>query len=267
MDGFRHVAAVGEGQPILFLHGWSAHGGFFAPQLELASSDRRIIVPDLPGHGRDRRPGTALRIADLSRALNQFIISNDLSNLVLVGWSMGAMVAFDYVASHGLDRLAAFVVVDMSARIVNDQEWRLGIASGLDAEAAEGEAIAIEQDWNQYAPRIVARLFAPEVKSAHPLRQFATAEMANNDGATLASLWRSLALADHRQTLSRISIPALVIAGARSQIYRPPVTAWMAARMPRATHHVIAQAGHAPQLEQADAFNAVLAGFVASTLG
>ncbi|MCC6946646.1 MAG: alpha/beta hydrolase [Bradyrhizobiaceae bacterium] len=263
MRTFRHVLDVGEGPPLLLLHGWSAHGGFFAPQLELAKLGRRIIVPDLPGHGQDRRPHTKLTIANLADGLDRFLAERDLCGVALVGWSMGAMVAFEYIARRGLSRLASLAVVDMSARIVNDNQWSFGLASGLDARGAEIAARAMARDWPRYARRIAPSLFAPGLPPGHDLLAFAHANIANNDGDTLADIWRSLAQADHRPTVSAITVPCLIIAGEQSQLYRPAVTKWLASHIPHSRHVVIPGAGHTPHLEQPARFNAELAAFLA----
>lgn len=262
MNEIRHVTETGEGPPLLLLHGWSAHSGYFAPQMELAKQGYRVIAPDLPGHGRDRRPRTNLGIADLSDALDNFLTARDLRKVKLLGWSMGATVAFDYLAKRGAGRVASLIVVDMSARIVNDAHWRLGLASGLDARGAEIAAEAMARDWPRYAHRIAPSLFAPELAPDHRLLAFAYENIANNDGETLASLWRSLAAADYRDTLSSIAVPSLVIAGERSRLYRPEATQWLASHISGCRHVAIPAAGHTPQLEQPTAFNAALAAFL-----
>lgn len=264
MDEFRCMTEAGDGPPLLLLHGWSANGRFFSPQLALASSGRRLMVPDLPGHGRARRPAARITIADSVQALHHFLAHRDLNDVVLVGWSMGAMIAFDYIARHGTARLSGLVVVDMAARIVNDERWTLGIASGIDGARADAEAEVMACDWPHYAERVARNLFAPGLDENHPLRHFAAAEIAANDGDTLAHLWRSLAQADHRSTLARIAIPALVVAGAQSQIYRREATEWVAKRLPNAAYEPIERAGHAPQLERPERFNAALLQFMAA---
>jgi pimeloyl-[acyl-carrier protein] methyl ester esterase len=265
VSGFAHVTEAGKGPPLLLLHGWSAHSGFFLPQMELAQPDRRIIVPDLPGHGRDRRPHTNLSIADLTDALDKFLAARDLRDVALLGWSMGAMVAFDYLARRGAHRIASLIVVDMSARIINDEDWKLGLTSGLDARGAEIAADAMAQDWPRYARRIAPSLFAPELAPDHKLLAFAHANVANNDGDTLASLWRSLAQADHRETLASIAMPCLVIAGEQSRLYRPAVTQWLASHIPGSRHVTIPGAGHTPHMEQPAAFNAAIAAFLSAS--
>jgi pimeloyl-ACP methyl ester carboxylesterase len=262
VHALRCVVEQGEGSPVVFLHGWSAHGGFFTPQLELSKLGRRIIVPDLPGHGRDRQPHTCISIAEMAGALARFLVQRDLRDVALVGWSMGATIAFDYLVRNGPARIASLVIVDMTVRIVNDSDWTLGLTSGLDARGAELAARAMARDWPRYARRIAPSLFAPSLPPDHELAAFALANIANNDGDTLASVWRSLARSDHRATLASIDLPSLVIAGGQSQLYRPAVTLWLASRLPRSRHAVIADAGHTPQLEQPAAFNAVLAEFL-----
>jgi pimeloyl-ACP methyl ester carboxylesterase len=258
----RCVVEQGEGPPVVLLHGWSAHGGFFAPQLELSKLGRRIIVPDLPGHGRDRRPHTCVSIAEMAGALARFLAERDLRDVTLVGWSMGATVALEYLVRNGPGRIASLVIIDMTARIVNDGNWTLGLTSGLDARGAEIAARAMARDWPRYARRIAPSLFAPGLPPEHELVAFALANIANNDGDTLASVWRSLARADHRKTLPSIELPSLVIAGEQSQLYRPAVTQWLASQLPDSRHVVIAGAGHTPHLEQPVAFNEAVADFM-----
>lgn len=262
MNGFAHVTETGEGPPLLLLHGWSAHSGFFAPQMAFANLGYRVIAPDLPGHGRDHRPQTTLSITDLNDALDNFLTARGLRDVTLLGWSMGAAVAFDYIARRGTQRIAALVVVDMSARIVNDEHWKLGLSSGLDARGAEIAAEAMARDWPRYARRIAPSLFAPGLAPDHKLLAFAHASITNNDGETLASLWRSLALADHRPVLASIAVPSLVIAGEQSLLYRPAVTQWLASNIPGSRHVAIPGAGHAPQLEQPAAFNQAVSAFL-----
>ena len=71
MNGGLHIAETGTGRPLLLLHGWSCHGGFFAPQVEAFSERAHVIVPDLPGHGKTGRSGPDLTIAAAADAVAQ----------------------------------------------------------------------------------------------------------------------------------------------------------------------------------------------------
>jgi pimeloyl-[acyl-carrier protein] methyl ester esterase len=259
--GFRFVREAGRGRPIVLLHGWSAHSGFFAKQMALAAKGFRVIAPDLPGHGRDRRPKERLGIADLAAALDAFLTARDLTDVVLVGWSMGATVALDYLDRYGAARVAGFVSVDMTGKIANDAAWRLGLKSGLDARIGERAARLMEADWKAYAPRIAAALFAPGY--AGEAASWVKAELAGNDAVPMAALWRDLVAADMRAAASRLDLPALILSGGDSQLYGPAAGFSLADAIAGAERLAIPGAGHSPQIERPDAFNAALAAFAA----
>ena len=46
-----HVESVGEGRPLVLLHGFALHGGLFAPLRPAFAQHHRVHVVDLPGHG------------------------------------------------------------------------------------------------------------------------------------------------------------------------------------------------------------------------
>jgi pimeloyl-[acyl-carrier protein] methyl ester esterase len=266
--GFALVREQGRGRPIVLVHGWSAHSGFFRDQMALSKAGLRVIAPDLPGHGRDRTTarrggagGGPPRLADLADRLAAFLAARDLRGAVLVGWSMGATVVLDCLARHGDARIGGLVIVDMAPRITNDADWRLGLRSGLDARVGERAARMMEADWRAYAPRIAAALFAPGVEPG--LAAWARRELADNDGRTMAALWRDLVAADQRRLAAAIAVPTLVVTGVDSQLYAGPAGRWFAEAIAGARHVAIAGAGHAPQLERPDAFNRAVVDFVA----
>jgi pimeloyl-[acyl-carrier protein] methyl ester esterase len=259
---FAHIVERGSGRPVVFLHGWSTDATFFAPQLALAEIGMRVLVPDLPGHGHDRRVGAALAIADLAAPLETLMARPDLAGAVLVGWSMGATVALDLLARRGHQGIAGLVMVDMTPKVANSPGWRLGLRGGQGAAEMLRAASRMEASWPAYAERVTAALFAPRLAHDMPLYRDAAAAVAANDGGTMASLWRSLVTADHRATLLALDIPVLALAGGESQLYAHDVAQWIAASAARGASAVIAGAGHAPQLEQPEAFNAAIAGFV-----
>ena len=246
----------------MFLHGWSANADFFVPQSALAANGLNVIAPDLPGHGHDQRSGARLEIADLSAALDAHLSAANLDGVVLVGWSMGAIVALDYLARRGSAKIAGLVIVDMTPKIANDADWSLGLRDGRGAGELLRTTARMEADWSAYADKIAAALFAPTLHHGCALYRRAAAAIAANDGVTMASLWRSLVAVDHRATVASLGIPILALAGVESQLYARDVAAWIAAHAARGRAAFIAGAGHSPQLEAPDAFNAAIAAFV-----
>lgn len=265
MTGFRRVQIVGEGRPVIFLHGWSAHGDFFAAQKPLAGPDVQLVIADLPGHGPEALADARLTIADLSAALAAEIAARRLERPVFVGWSMGASVAFDYLSRPDAVPVAGLVIVDMTPKVANDAAWRLGLANGQSAADMLRAADEMQHNWAAFAPRIAKALFARGSTPDPAALKLANEAFAANDPATMASLWRSLAMTDYRDLLARLPIPVLTILGEKSRLYAPDLAEWYQTQRGVSVAR-IAEAGHAPQIEQPARFNVRLMDFLA-TLG
>ena len=111
-----HVREAGAGPPVLLLHGWACHGGFFHAQLEGLAIGLHVLAPDLPGHGLTGAAGVPLSIEAAADACADLLAARGLDRVLVVGWSMGAAVAWAMLERHGKARIAGLVVVDMSPR-------------------------------------------------------------------------------------------------------------------------------------------------------
>lgn len=252
---------IGSGPALVFLHGWSVDRSFFAAQEALAADGFRVVVPDLPGHGEREIGATPPTIAGLADDLAALLSDLRPGSATLVGWSMGATVALDLIARHGAAGIAGLVIVDMTPKVPNAPDWPHGLSSGQNMAEAMDAAGRIERDWPRYAPKIARAMFAPGRPADDPRILRAAERIAARDPLVMSAIWRSLVAADHRATLESLSIPALAVAGAESQLYGPGVARWIAAHAPDGEAVDIAGAGHAPHLEAPAAFNAALVAF------
>jgi pimeloyl-ACP methyl ester carboxylesterase len=252
---------LGQGRPLLFLHGWSVDRSFFAGQHALSSEGFRVVAPDQAGH-RAVLPGHALTISDLADELPE-LLSALGDGVVIIGWSMGATVALDHLARRGSKGIAGLVMVDMTPKVANDADWRLGLADGQTLDEALDAAARMESGWQRYAPKIADALFASGPEPDAALVDHARSVIAARDPAAMAPLWRSLVEADHRRTISQLDVPVLAVAGVQSRLYRPEVSTWIADNASRGCAAAIADAGHMPHAEQPEAFNAAIRAFAA----
>ncbi len=258
-----HVVDIGTGRPLVLLHGWSCHGGFFGPQIETFRAGARVIVPDLPGHGRTGASGPELTIEAAADALAALLADRDISEAIVVGWSMGAHVAYSLIERHGPGRLAGLVSIDMTPRVLNDRDWRLGLSDGLDARRNAGVLKSIERHWPEIAPRIARRVFARDQPADRDLLAYAELQIADADAALLAPMWASLTAQDFRGLIPRIEIPVVLARGVRSALYGPEVARWQLDRLRKGRLVEFARSGHAPHLEEPAAFREMLTGFMA----
>ena len=259
-----HVAETGSGRPLIFLHGWSSHGDYFGPQVEALTRDFRLIRPDLPGHRRSPATPDGLGISALAGELRTLVTTRGLGKAVLIGWSMGAMVALEYIARFGSANLAGLVIEDMTVKITNESGWRFGIRNGFDAAQSAAAVAAMREDWAGYSQNAMPRLFARSYSPDAELADWISSEIAKNDGDAMAALWQSMAEQDYRTLLPGLTLPVLILHGGESQLYEPAVSQWMAANIPGARRTCFDNAGHSPHLEVPEAYNRALVDFVMS---
>ena len=253
------AAGAGGGAPIVLLHGLMAHGGFFAGQAGLAE-DFRIINIDLRGHGASPSDGAAPTVERMAADVAELAEALDLRGAIGVGWSLGATVLWHVLAGPAAARFAGAVVVDMTARVRNDEEWDLG----LSREACEARSIAIAQDYEAFARGAGQAIFAQPVAAGHQaLADWAAREFAKNDAGAMAAVWQSLIRQDMRALLEQIRHPTLIVHGAQSSLYGEDTADHLVAALPQARAVRFEASGHAPHLEEPELFNATLRDFAA----
>ncbi len=256
-DGARIVYEdEGEGRPLVLLHGLMAHRGFFEEQRPLAA-DFRIVRIDLRGHG-ESRAGAGLTIERLAADVAELTAALDLNDAIGVGWSLGASVLWQVLSGAAAERFAGAVIVDMTPRVLNDEEWTLG----LSREACEARRQAIETDFATFANSAGQAIFA-QPGNPHKAR-WAGEEFQRNDGAAISALWSSLVEQDFRSALGRIRQPTLIAHGAHSHLYGSDTADYLGAAIPNSKILEFDQSGHSPHIEQAALFNQAIKDFAAS---
>ena len=253
-----YLREEGSGAPLLLVHGWSCHGGFFTPQIEAFSRRYHVLVPDLPGHGRTG-DGLPLTIEAAADAVADLLEERDLSGVTICGWSMGAHVAYAYAQCHGTERLRSIAAIDMSPKVLNTPDWGLGSRGGLDAARNIHVLAAMVREWPQLAPRIAQRIFASDLVPDPDLFAYAIEEIRQADPKLLKPMWASLTSQDFRSLLTGLDVPLHMAFGAQSQLYGSEVVDWHKSHVPNVNIRVFEKSGHAPQLEEQDAFNDWLA--------
>jgi pimeloyl-[acyl-carrier protein] methyl ester esterase len=242
----------GVGAPILLVHGWAAHGGFFDDLKSRLSQKHRVLTPTLRGHPGTGHGKAPLTIETLADDIAHFVQMLGLKDVVALGWSMGAMALW---GAADRVKFAGLVVEDMGARITNDADWQSGLAAGYTEADIPATLNEINADWPAYVARFAPRMFAPTAREKNPaLIAWASSEMSKANPEAMAPFWASMARQDFRARLARIDAPTLVIHGGDSQIYPDEATVFVANTMPRGERAVISGAGHVPHLEAPDEF-------------
>lgn len=257
---YRDTGAAGDGRtPLVLLHGLMAHGGFFREQAPLAA-DFRLVTIDLRGHGESPAGGGKASVERIAADVAGLVAALDLEGAIGVGWSLGATVLWHVLAGPAAPRFAGAVVIDMTARVRNDDAWDLG----LSPEACEARSLAIREDFDNFARHAGEGIFAGPVPAhLRDLAVWAGAEFARSDPAAIASVWASLVRQDVRALLTGITHPTLIVHGGRSRLYGDDTADHLVAALPAAEAVRFHNSGHAPHLEEPEAFNRTLRQFAA----
>ncbi len=242
--------------PILFLHGWAMNGATFEDAAQRLSGDFDCHAPDLPGHGSGA--GDEPSLENCVAVAAEWI--DRLDNPILIGWSMGATVAWRHILQHGTSGLRGLVTIDMSPRMLPDADWDLGMMD-QSAEAILATSEKIEADWPRVAGSIARNMYA---RSSEPvLSRVATQELLlSQDPARLRPIWDDLVGTDVRAAISQIDIPYLVCTGAQSCLYREDVADWISARADGVRLERFEHSGHSLHLEEPEVFCDAIRRFV-----
>ncbi|WP_353097347.1 alpha/beta hydrolase [Tissierella praeacuta] len=207
----------GEGLPIVFIHGFTEDHNSFRIQQRALSKKYKIITYDLRGHGISDRVGYGLDMERFALDLRELIDYLELKNIVLVGWSMGVSIIFEYINLFGLENISKVCIIDKGPKAINDSNWNLGLYHGkYTMKDALDDLSLIKNNWMEFAENFI-RTMAPYLNE----NQFKISmdKMKNNSPHVMYSMWKSMIEKDYRNILSKIRIPALIIFGGKSTFY------------------------------------------------
>ncbi len=107
-----HVKDMGQGQPVVLIHGWPLTGDMFEYQtLALLEAGFRVITYDRRGFGQSGHPSTGYDYDTFADDLAAVLEGMNLDGVSLVGFSMGGGEIARYLSRHGASRIAKAVLV------------------------------------------------------------------------------------------------------------------------------------------------------------
>lgn len=128
---------IGRGpETLVMMHGWTSNHEVYKEPAAMLQQKARCIIYDHRGHGGSKDANREKPTMEtLAIDLNEIIQGLALSNVTLLGWSMGAGVALTYVRLFGCGALRQIILCDMTPKQLNDEEWKLGLYQGAYTKA------------------------------------------------------------------------------------------------------------------------------------
>ncbi|MDX2237201.1 MAG: acetoin dehydrogenase dihydrolipoyllysine-residue acetyltransferase subunit [Hyphomonadaceae bacterium] len=249
-----NVAYAGEGGagvPVVFIHGFGGDAENWTLAMGALADARVVYAIELPGHGKSDK-----RIADADpNALAHTILSAldalQLDRINLVGHSLGGAVALAaaLAAPHRVATLTLVCAAGLPGARVN--------AAYIDGFIAAGRARDMQ--------RVAEMLFAdPSLATKDLAENLVRAKRIDGVEEALTALrvmmFDTPALAGLGARLGAVASPLLIVTGDADAVVSAPDDALLPASAQRLR---IPGAGHMPQIEKADAFNAALKAHIA----
>lgn len=271
-----HVVERGSGRPLVLLHGITLSARTWHYQFEDLADDHRLVAVDLRGHGTSEPGDSTWSLAELADDLARVFTMLDLRDAVLVGHSMGGMVALRFVLDHAdlvTDRVRGLVLMSTSGGPVVRLAAYQALADAITPTAKRALSLGDRIPGGLFARNDLSYLIfrlgmGRDVAPEHvELNRLMTAE-------TPIAVWSELigqvAGFDVRERLSEIDLPALVMVGTRDLLTPPAFARQLVAGLPRAEPlAAFVGAGHMLMLERrvevAERLRTFAAGFGAST--
>ena len=139
-----HYEDHGSGQAVVLIHGYPLDGtSWERQQREILDAGYRVITYDRRGFGKSSQPTVGYDYDTFAADLDTVLTTLDLTDVVLVGFSMGTGEVGRYVATYGTDRIAkvAFLAPLEPFLLKTDDN-----PTGVDRDVFDGIATAAKAD-------------------------------------------------------------------------------------------------------------------------
>jgi len=233
----------GAGPAVLLSHGYSASARMWRAQMEALSDRYHLIAWDMRGHDRSDSPDNPglysheATVADMAAVLDACAARR----AVIGGLSLGGYMSLGFHLAHP-ERVAGLMLFDTGPGYKREEprnEWNRMAAS---------RAATLEKEGLGAASAASAEVRVAQHRSAQGLAHAAREMLAQRDGRVIESL-------------ASIRVPTLVLVGDGDKMFLS-ATDYMAAKIPGAEKVIVANAGHASNIDQPAAFNAAVRSFL-----
>ncbi|MBP6430562.1 MAG: alpha/beta hydrolase [Ferruginibacter sp.] len=241
-DGKFKFIEVGEGEPLVLLHGLFGALSNFEPLIEFFRHRNKVIVPMLPLLELDLLHTS---VGGLQKFVQKFIEHRNYNNVHLLGNSLGGHVGLVYVLKHP-ERVKSLILTGSSGLFEN------GMGDTY-PKRGDKEYIRNKTALTFYDPKMATDELVNEVF-----------EITNNrlKVIKIIALAKSAIRNNLGEELNQIKQPTCLIWGNNDTITPPFVGKEFNKLIPNSELHFVDKCGHAPMMEVPDEFNKILSAFL-----
>jgi pimeloyl-ACP methyl ester carboxylesterase len=254
----------GEGEPLVLVHGLGGSAANWLALVPLLLPGRRLLVPELPGHGGSEPLPAASSLSAYADRIGLLLEREGLTPAAVVGHSLGGAIALR-LAIRRPELVSALVLAGAAG--ISSGHRRARYALTVSGILKPGRKIAPHRARVAESPFLKRLVFGrwgasdPPALSPELVDAFLSGPPQHTDTISAA---KALVLDDPRPDLARVRCPSLVLWGARDH-QLPVEDAFDYGRRLRAQLRVIADCGHLLIGERPDACADAIESFLASS--
>ena len=236
---------VGEGPPLVFVHGAAEDGRLWKPQLDGLADEFTVVAWDEPGAGRSSAVPAGFTLADYALCLAGLVEALELGPAHVAGLSWGGTVVQE-LYRHRPELIATLILADTYAG------WKGSLPAEEVRSRVLGARAMLARPEGEFDPTLPGLFASGPAAEFIPLLEEIAADVRPE---TLRAEVSIMSAADERDLLPLIAVPTLLIWGeldARSPL---AVAAELDAAIPDTELVVLPGCGHVSNLERPDAFN------------
>jgi 3-oxoadipate enol-lactonase len=232
------LEGVPDGLPLVFINSLGTDLRIWDRVAAALSGRFRIVRYDKRGHGLSYCPPAPYSIHDFSADLDGLLNYLEIPKAILVGISVGGMIAMDFTVRR-LERVQALVLCDTAPKIGTAEMWN----QRIDTLRRHGMAYLAEA--------ILARWFAPGFKEENTAAYHGYSNMLTRmpvEGYT--GTCEAIRDDDLTSLVGVITAPTLVMCGAEDLATPPDLVRGICKLIPQAQYYEIQGAAHLPCIER-----------------
>jgi pimeloyl-ACP methyl ester carboxylesterase len=255
---------IGSGKTVVFIHGWPLSGSMWEYQMtELPQHGLRCIFYDRRGFGKSDRPSEGYDYDTLAGDLKSLIDELNLSDVTLVGFSMGGGEVARYFSLYGGEHVSKVVLISTVVPYMLKTEDN---PNGVAQMEFEGMAKKMKEDRPAFFENFAKAFFGVSLVN-HPVSDAFLADNLTKvmDASPIATLAcaNSFATTDFRNDVVKINVPTLIIHGDKDNIVPIDATGNESAKMIKGSKYIVYEgAPHGLWYTEKDKLNRDLIDFI-----
>jgi len=246
----------GSGIPVIFLHGVLASSEYFYEQKQSPIKNATSIFLDFRGHGKSQTCEFGHSVSQYAWDVHEVVNRLNITKFILVGWSMGALVAWEYVHIFGENNLAGLVIVDQSPSDFKFEKWPYGAFTIEDLTYIQNTLIETPQ---KLAYENAKNIFYQPLEETISI---SVTEFMKVVPKVAYSIFTDQTFRDYRKTALETRCPVLLCFGRHSTMVPHEAGTYLNNHLPDSSFVIFEQSSHCPFLEEPKKFNKEIEAFV-----